>query len=133
MRIHVLTIIGLASATLLASGCGGGGKRTKTVEVVRPDRGHTCELHCHPHYHDNRGKLIVVKDHRHGPGCGHQWDGRRWVAAKRVETRQRGHACDLDCHGHHFEGGREVRLSRHQHGRDCGHVYNGHRWVKSDR
>ncbi len=40
---------------------------------------HVCSYDCHHHYWDG-GRLVVIQGrHRHGPGCGHAFDGRRWL------------------------------------------------------
>lgn len=115
-----------AAATLISCG----EKRSTTIIVRDGDRGHVCTVDCHHHYYDGR-KLVVIKSHRHGPGCGHSWDGRRYVASKRVVVRRgRGpeHVCTPDC-SHYYRGGVVVESRGHRHGRGCGHVFDGRRWV----
>jgi hypothetical protein len=38
-----------------------------------------CGHHCHEHYWDG-GRVVVMKGHVHGPGCGHDWNGRYWIS-----------------------------------------------------
>ncbi|MGD2110684.1 MAG: hypothetical protein PVI86_15000, partial [Phycisphaerae bacterium] len=46
---------------------------------------HVCGRHCHDHYWDGGG-VVVLRGHRHGPGCGHYWDGSHWsIRRGRVE------------------------------------------------
>ncbi len=33
---------------------------------------------CPDCYYDG-DRIVVIRGHRHGPGCGHRWDGRHWV------------------------------------------------------
>jgi len=47
--------------------------------VIGRDRGHRCTRACNEHYYDRGGKLVVIKNHRHGDKCGHRWEGDRWV------------------------------------------------------
>jgi hypothetical protein len=39
---------------------------------------HICTPDCLDHYFDGE-QLIFLRGHRHGPGCGHVWNGRYWV------------------------------------------------------
>ncbi|MGE3181974.1 MAG: hypothetical protein AB7N71_10105 [Phycisphaerae bacterium] len=109
------------------SGCDRRGDR---VRVRTVERGHVCGPRCATHFHD--GTNIVIADrHRHGPGCGHHWNGDNWVVVTTRAPRVRGHRCGIDCN-HHYDGDRVVQLPSHVHGRGCGHVYNGNRWVVAD-
>lgn len=70
----------------LLTGCQGGlavnyYEADPPPRVVHVDRGHVCGPGCHDHYWDG-GKIVVIRDrHRHGPGCGHHFDGNHWVIA----------------------------------------------------
>ena len=44
---------------------------------------HVCTKDCHHHYHDGT-RLVVTRGHRHGPGCGHVWNGRYWVPERKT-------------------------------------------------
>jgi hypothetical protein len=46
--------------------------------VVEP--AHICTHACAHYYHEGE-YLVVRRGHRHGPMCGHAFDGRRWVVA----------------------------------------------------
>ena len=90
MAIRSLWVISLASATLVCLGCNGGRlsfsyhdhKPVRRTHVHR----HVCDHDCHHHYYDGTN-LVVLKGHRHGPGCGHFWDGSRWVISKVAAVR----------------------------------------------
>lgn len=59
-----------------------GGRR-----VIRT--GHVCTRDCHHHYWDG-ARLIEVRGHRHGPGCGHSWSGKYWIVARQAAPIPRG-------------------------------------------
>ncbi len=94
---------------------------------------HICTHECHHHFWDG-GKLVVLKGHRHGPGCGHHFDGRHWVVVAgrpdhlHVEAGPV-HICTHDCHHHYWDGTKLVMLKGHRHGPGCGHVFKDSRWV----
>lgn len=116
----------IGASSLLLTGCG---DRDDDVRYRRVERGHVCGVDCHEHYYDGR-KTVIVSGHRHGPGCGHHWDGRRWVVVRSQPKPPQGHQCTIDCHHHAYSSyGHEISLRNHRHGPGCGHVYNGHRWV----
>ena len=98
----------LAALTALFLACGCDDRERKVVRV-QPERQHYCSVDCHHHYWDSqRTTYVKVDRHRHGPGCGHRWDGHHWVAVRRVERAPRGHQCTVDCHDHHYDGDRVV-------------------------
>jgi len=120
-----------SAAMLLAlSGCD---DRDREVRTVHVSRGHVCDVNCHEHY-EHEGRVVVVERHRHGPGCGHEWDGRRWVIV-RTSTRRpvrTAHVCTLNCHHHYYSGTKIVQLpASHRHTAGCGHAYDGNRWVRA--
>lgn len=39
--------------------------------------------------HDGHSYFVIDKGHRHGPGCGHQFNGRHWVVYKEQPARVR--------------------------------------------
>ena len=43
---------------------------------------HVCTPDCHEHYYDGE-KLVILRGHRHGPGCGHVWNGKYWVPGQK--------------------------------------------------
>ena len=119
---------------ILVAGCNGGSLSFAyhDHEPAHPrhvDRVHVCTPDCHHHYHDGT-RLVVLKGHRHGPGCGHVWTGKRWVVARKVPTRHVRHVCTPDCHHHYHDGTKVVVLKGHRHGPGCGHKWNGKHWVR---
>lgn len=82
----------------MALGCMGCGFRSVSfsyydddpppVRVARVHRHvhHTCGYDCHDCYWDGH-KVVIIKGHRHGPGCGHVWDGKHWMVVKRSKAR----------------------------------------------
>ena len=120
-----LSIALLIAASAALVGCGD--KREKTIIVKTRDR-HVCDINCHDHCYDG-GRVVIIKGHRHGPDCGHSWDGAHWVKSKRVVVvRPREHICTARC-SHYYRGDRVIELRGHRHGRGCGHVLDGGRWV----
>lgn len=114
------------------TGCGGGGHTEVRYErhdvhvYERPVSHHHCAYGCRDHYYDGV-KLIYVKGHRHGPGCGHVWNGRYWVMADVVPYAH--HDCSHHgCHDHYHDGTRLVLIKGHRHGPGCGHVWGGRYW-----
>jgi hypothetical protein len=75
---------------------------------------------------------VVIKGHRHGPGCGHVWNGKHWVRANVSPAQKRiKHVCTSDCHHHYHDGVKLVPVKKgHRHGPGCGHRWNGKHWVK---
>jgi hypothetical protein len=90
---------------------------------------HICTQACHHHYHDGT-RLVVLKGHRHGPGCGHVWSGRHWVVARKTPRHAPvAHVCTQACHHHYHNGTKLVVLKGHRHGPGCGHRWTGKHWV----
>ena len=126
-RIACLAVVLFA---IVVVGCG----RKETVYVIKQEprhygHDHVCTRHCHTHCYEG-DRLIVLKGHRHGPGCGHRWTGRRWLVVRKPTVRRSVHVCTRDCHHHYYNGKRLVILKRHKHGPGCGHRWNGEHWVK---
>jgi hypothetical protein len=84
---HVLASTGLLGC-LFAVGCNEGAVSLHYHEdapppppaVVYVDRGHICGPGC-GHYWDGGRYVVVTRGHRHGPGCGHVLTDNRWVVA----------------------------------------------------
>lgn len=116
----------IAAACLVLCGCD---DRDDEVRVVQVSRTHVCDVDCHEHYVRD-GRVVVIEKHRHGPGCGHEWDGGHWVVYTSTRRPIRAtHVCTLTCR-HYYDGGRVVQLgTTHRHTAGCGHVYDGQRWV----
>ncbi len=138
MNRRIAFMVILLSA-IIVTGCGR--RRTVYVHEQRPSRygpGHVCTRDCHDHYH-NGSRLVVVDRHRHGPNCGHRWNGRRWVVSPRSVVRsgrhvRTAHVCTRDCNHHYHDGSKLVVLQKgHRHGPGCGHRWDGHRWVRAKR
>jgi hypothetical protein len=102
------------------------GDRDGEVRHVVVDRGHVCSDPC-DHYCDDDGRWIVVRGHRHGPGCGHHLVSGRWVVT-RVVVLDHGHRCHDRC-DHYWHGGRWHVIRGHAHRHGCGHHWDGARWV----
>ena len=126
-------LLSLVPVTLICFGCGGGfsigyhDHRPARRHHVR--RAHVCTHDCHHHYHDGT-RLMVLKGHRHGPGCGHHWDGRHWVLAGRHrEPVRAAHVCTRECHHHYHDGAKLIMLKGHRHGPRCGHRWDGTHWL----
>jgi hypothetical protein len=120
----------LAAAVLVSTGC----ERRKKVRVHDGDAtrvavAHTCTRDCHHHYYDGT-RLVVLRDHRHGPGCGHTWNGKHWVRVKRKVVKPAVHVCTRDCHHHYYDGKKLVVLKNHRHRPGCGHRWDGRHWVR---
>ena len=132
-----LTAIGLFP---LIVGCDGGSfslayhdDRPVRRVYVDPGSVHVCTHGCHHHYWDG-GRLVVLNGHRHGPGCGHHFDGKYWVRVSARGARVHVdagpiHVCSHNCHHHYWDGGKLVVLTGHRHGPGCGHVFKSNRWL----
>ncbi len=86
-------------------------------------------------------------DHRHGPGCGHHWDGRYWVVVRKDRYDDdvhihRAHEPPrkvIKVHDHHdsrcgcaWDHRKRVWIvvgEKHVHGPGCGHAYIEGRWT----
>ena len=110
-RMQVI-LPGLLGAVLCA-GCHGGhlsvqynGHRAHRTHYV--DTAHVCTRHCQDHYYDG-SRVVVIREHRHGSGCGHRWDGGHWVANRHVPgPTPVVHVCRRDCHHHYYDGDRLI-------------------------
>lgn len=95
---------------------------------VRVERQHVCTRACQHHYY-NGSRIIVLRNHIHGPGCGHVWQDRYWVRARqprRVIRTQ--HVCTRACN-HYWNGSRIIDVRGHRHGPGCGHQWGGSYWI----
>ena len=130
-------VMGVLMVGLLVAIAGPGCDRRERVEVYDDDYyddfdpdDHVCTVRC-DHYYD-RDRFIRIRNHRHGPGCGHVLRERRWIAVHAGHghsSRPVRHVCTRDCHHHYYDGSRIIELPRHRHGPGCGHVWNGRYWV----
>jgi len=141
----------LGSALLM--GCSEGSFSFNYVEDDPPPRvvvvepAHVCTPACAHYYHE--GHYVVVKrGHHHGPGCGHVFDGRRWMVAVATPS---GHVHVEAAKGVHPPPARAVRIppppghvnayvydrrgskwlkvsGKHVHGPHCGHVHVEGHW-----
>lgn len=48
---------------------------------------HVCRRGDHDCYWDG-AKVVVIPRHRHGPNCGHLWNGKHWVVVKKAKVRR---------------------------------------------
>ncbi|MBI4716798.1 MAG: hypothetical protein HY763_03260 [Planctomycetes bacterium] len=77
-----MRVIGSACLALVAGGCHDGGfsfdyaegRKGKVTHVAA----HICSDHC-AHYYEGSRVVVIRGVHRHGPGCGHFFDGAHWV------------------------------------------------------
>ncbi|MDX2199825.1 MAG: hypothetical protein SF069_12755 [Phycisphaerae bacterium] len=56
-------------------------------QVTRVNRGHVCSVRCNHHYVGER--IVQLPSHVHGRGCGHAYDGDRWVERDVVRVQRR--------------------------------------------
>ncbi len=121
---------------MLCMGCHGGSfalhvQEERPARVRHVHRSHVCTQACHDHYYDGARVVVIGGGHRHGPDCGHHWDGHYWVVVRRSHPHRRApHVCSRDCHHHYYDGAKLVVIGGgHRHGRSCGHHWDGHHWV----
>jgi len=88
---------------------------------------HRCDSTCRYHAYDGT-RFVYVRDHRHGPGCGHALINGRWMIA-RAQSGPAPHVCDRNCDNHYYDDGRLIVLKDHHHGPNCGHRWDGTHWV----
>ena len=89
---------------------------------------HVCGRHCDDHYWTG-SRVVVLNDHNHHAGCGHDWDGSHWIAVSRRHRRPAVHVCGHGCNHHYWNGHELVGLTGHVHGHRCGHSWSGKRWI----
>ena len=89
-----LGVVSLVSIMFGCLGCAGGrlslsyyDREPRPVRVTHVHRHakHVCTHDCHDCYWDGI-KVVVLKGHRHGPGCGHVWDGKNWIIARKANV-----------------------------------------------
>lgn len=91
MRLSRSVLLGLTAGSLFVGGCVTVLRHEHYRRPVRRTHVHTTHVHprhvcthdCPDCYYDG-SRVVVIKGHRHGPGCGHHWDGRSWVAVRRA-------------------------------------------------
>lgn len=97
-----LGVVSLVSILIACSGCVGGrvsfsyyDDDPRPAKVVRVHK-HTRHVHehrrvctrdCHDCYWDGT-QVVIIEGHRHGPGCGHVWDGKHWVVVKKAKAKR---------------------------------------------
>jgi hypothetical protein len=148
----LMAFVGLVGLVGLLPGCEGGvavnyydadPPRHRTVHV---EHGHVCGHTC-SHYWSG-GEFIILRGHRHGPGCGHSMHEGRWIVV-RPAPEVRVHADTPDVHIHRDSPdvhvytepadvhvhrrsqpvSRTVTRVEHVHGPGCGHAYIEGRWI----
>ncbi len=127
----VLTI----AAILAGTGCHGSFvyyDDGHTTTKRRVQRGHVHVKTCHDCYYDGP-RLIVLTGHRHGPGCGHVWNGRHWVVARKAPAKKRVGVYTKGHSDRYWNGKKYVIIKGHRHGPGCGHVWNGKHWVTAGK
>lgn len=94
--------------------------------VVHVKRSHVCGPGCHDHYWDG-SRVLVIRGHRHGPGCGHDWDGRYWITVRKTPV----HVHQEPPHRVIHEPPVRVSKVKHVHSERCGCVYHPHHrtWI----
>jgi hypothetical protein len=99
--------------------------RYRPVRVARVHTAHVCTYDCNEHYWDG-ASVVVLTGHRHGPHCGHSWDGAHWMIVREGKARR--------AHRRHARVARVARVA-HVHGPSCGHVFHSHgrKWIKIKR
>ena len=92
MRRHVLGLFATSLLIPVGAGCNGGGfsfsyhdRRPVKVWHVHT---HVCTEACDHCYYDGVKFVALEKGHRHGPGCGHVWNGKHWVLAEKGKARR---------------------------------------------
>lgn len=95
--------------------------------TIHVERRHVCTRNCPDHYY-NGSRVIILRNHRHGPGCGHVWRDRYWVRARPRRVVRTQHVCTRGCN-HFWNGSRLVNIRGHRHGPGCGHNWNGTYWL----
>ncbi len=121
-------------------GCGHFLEGSRWMVVVRTPGGghgdHICGPGCHDHYWDG-GKIVVIRDkHRHGPSCGHHFDGNHWVIAVSRDrpgpdrvVRIPAPPGEAKFYVYDRRGSKWLKVAKgHTHGPKCGHVVVEGHW-----
>ena len=90
-RLSRSVLLSLAAGSVFVGGCVTVLRHEHYRRPVRRTHVHTTHVHprtvcthdCPDCYYDG-SRVVVIKGHRHGPGCGHHWDGRNWVVVRKV-------------------------------------------------
>jgi hypothetical protein len=99
--------------------------RHRPVRVYEAPRGHVCSRDCHDHYWDGRRVVVIQSGHRHYPGCGHEWDGGRWVVVANAPVVGKAPAARVHEPPRKYEVPRKKSFSvDHIHSATCGCVWN---------
>lgn len=137
LKIAVLGLGSLLIVGCLLSGCAVHyhDYDDRPQQVVHVNRSHVCGPDCHEHYW-NGSRVVVIRGHRHGPGCGHDWDGRYWVLVSKTPVHKepvyihKAPAKHVDPPGKVIHGGPyRVSKVKHVHNAHCGCVYHPQRKV----
>lgn len=126
MRLAWLSLSALA---LAGSGCivvaedGYGPPAYRRTTVVTQE----CHHHAGCGHAWDGYRWVHSVGHVHAPGCGHFWhEGRWWVAA--TVTVPHGHVCNHHCN-HYHHSGRWYSVQNHVHRPGCGHELRRGVWV----
>ncbi len=129
LMMFVTVVVGVASCGCERLNVSMNYHEPRPVYRTQIDVGHICTEGCLDHYY-NGSEVVVLRGHRHGYGCGHQWNSSYWVVVSQpqhydnvqVEVAPRRHNVTPRVHV----------PTTHRHGPACGCVYNraGSKWVK---
>ncbi len=97
---------------------------------VRVEHRHVCSHGCADHFY-NGSRVVILRNHRHGPGCGHIFNDRYWVRARPRRVVRTQHVCSRACN-HYWNGSRLIDVRGHRHGPGCGHNWGGSYWIVGD-
>ncbi|MCO6438383.1 MAG: hypothetical protein J5J06_14925 [Phycisphaerae bacterium] len=130
MRSTLTVAVGSTLLLLFIAGCNRGSLAISYHDHRSPPErtyvhvDHVCTDHCDEYYDGHR--VVVIRGHHHGPGCGHVWDGRHWVVIRKAPARETVRP---------IHGPRKAVVVEHVHGPDCGCVYDraGSKWVRVKR
>ncbi len=127
MSTRVLGYGALAALALVCAGCrissfsmsvDDDHRRHRRVTRLHLPTTHICTHNCHDHYWDG-GRVVVLSRHRHGPNCGHYWDGSYWLSGSSSRKAR-------------VHGSPKIVKVKHRHSAHCGCAYDGHsrKWIK---
>lgn len=51
----------------------------RVTHVYAQHGGHVCTHDCRDHYWNGTRLVVLASGHRHGPHCGHHWNGSHWI------------------------------------------------------